>query len=102
MGAPPFVYAYLGYTYGIAGDRVDALAQLDSLKAHSPGGTVASFNLALIRLGLGDKQRAIDEIERALAGSSQMIPWLGHDSMFDVLRPEPRFQQLMKRLHFIQ
>jgi serine/threonine-protein kinase len=102
MGAPPFVYAYLGYNYGIAGDRIHALAQLDSLKAHSPGATVAPFNLALIHLGLGDKQRAIDEIERALAGSSQMIPWLGHDSMFDVLRPEPRFQQLMKRLRFIQ
>jgi serine/threonine protein kinase/tetratricopeptide (TPR) repeat protein len=101
MGAPPFVYAYLGYVYGLAGDRASALAQLDTLKKLSPAGAVAPFNLALIQLGLGDKQRAITELERALAGDSQMLAWLGKDLMFDPLRSEPRFQNLLRRLHFV-
>jgi serine/threonine-protein kinase len=102
MGAPPFVYAYLGHAYGLAGDRASALAQLDTLKKLSPAGAVVPFNLALIYLGIGDKQRAITELERALAGDSQMLAWLGKDPMFDALRSEPRFQNLLRRLHFIE
>ncbi len=67
MGAPPFVSAYLGYVYGLAGDRANALAQLDTLKRLSPAGGVVPFNLAIVHLGIGDKQRAITELERALA-----------------------------------
>jgi tetratricopeptide (TPR) repeat protein len=101
MEAPPFVYAYLGYSYGLAGDRANALAQLDTLKKVSPGGKVLPFNLAMVYLGLGDKQRAITEFERALANDSQMLAWLGHDPLFDMLRGEPRFQSLLKRLNFV-
>jgi tetratricopeptide (TPR) repeat protein len=102
MGSPPFVYAYLGYAYGLAGDRANALSQLDTLKRLSPVGAVVPFNLAIIHLGIGDKQRAITELERALAGDSQMLAWLGKDPMFDSLRSEPRFQSLLRRLHFIE
>ena len=58
------------------------------------------FNLAMVRLGLGDKKRTLDELERALAADSQMMPWLGRDAIFDPLRSEPRFIALMKRLIF--
>ena len=60
---------------------------------------------ALLRTQVGETElrRTMLSVEGTPArAGSQMIPWLGHDSMFDVLRPEPRFQQLMKRLHFIQ
>jgi eukaryotic-like serine/threonine-protein kinase len=102
MGAPPFVYAYLGYTYGVSGDRANALAQLDTLKKLSAPGPVLPFNLALIHLGLGDKQRAITELEAAHVADSQMLAWLGRDAMFDSLRPEPRFQSLLKQLNFVE
>jgi hypothetical protein len=54
----------------------------------------------MVRLGLGDKKRTLDELERALAADSQMMPWLGRDAIFDPLRSEPRFIALMKRLIF--
>lgn len=40
MGAPPFVTAYLAYTLAAAGDRVGAMASLDTLKKMSEGGRV--------------------------------------------------------------
>jgi len=55
-----------------------------------------------VDLGFGDHVRALDNLELALAGDSQMIAWLGRDVMFDPLRSEPRFMALMKKLNFVE
>ena len=102
MGAPPFVTAYLAYAYGAAGDRAGAMAELEELKKMSRGGEVLPFNLALVYLGLGDHDRALDHLERALAADSQMLAWLGRDAIFDPLRAEPRFQALLAKLNFVK
>jgi hypothetical protein len=78
------------------------LANREELKKMSKGGQVLPFNLALVNLGLGDHARALDNLERALAADSQMMPWLGRDAMFDPLRTEPRFRALMKTLNFAE
>jgi serine/threonine protein kinase/tetratricopeptide (TPR) repeat protein len=102
MGAPPFVNAYLAYAYGASGDRERALTELEELKGISRGGIVLPFNQALVYLGLGDRDRAIDNLEAALAADSQMLGWLGYDAIFDDLRAEPRFVALLRRLNFIE
>jgi TolB-like protein/Tfp pilus assembly protein PilF len=102
MDAPPFVTAYLAYAYGAAGDRQSAMRKLDALEKLAKGGKVLPFNLALVYLGIGDHARALDNLERALAGDSQMLAWLGQDSMFDPLRKEPRFVALLEKLNFVQ
>ena len=98
--APPFVSAYLAYAYGMSGDRTRAMATLEELRKLSPGGRVAPFNLALPYLGLGDRARALDYLEQAFAGSSELLVWLKIDRIYDPLRSEPRFIALMKRLNF--
>ncbi|MGH7616855.1 MAG: protein kinase domain-containing protein [Gemmatimonadaceae bacterium] len=100
MDAPPFVTAYLAYAHGAAGDRAGAMATLDALKKLSKNGEVLPFNLALVYLGLGDHARALDNLERAHEGDSQMLAWLGRDHMFDALRSEPRFKALLEKLNF--
>ena len=102
MDAPPFVNAYLAYAYGAAGDRDRAMAELDELEKISPDGPVLPFNLALVYLGLGDHERALDNLERALDADSQMLGWLGLDAIFDPLRSEPRFEALLRELNFIE
>lgn len=102
MNAPPFVSAYLAYAYGSAGHRDRAMAELDELERISPGGQVLPFNLALVYLGLGDHARAIDNLERARDADSQMLGWLGLDAIFDPLRSEPRFAELLRDLNFIE
>jgi serine/threonine protein kinase/tetratricopeptide (TPR) repeat protein len=99
MDAPPFVTAYLAFARGAAGDRAGAMAELAALRKLA--GDVLPFNLALVYLGLGERDRAIDYLEQALAADSQMLGWLGYDAIFDSLRKEPRFTALLKRLRFI-
>jgi TolB-like protein/Tfp pilus assembly protein PilF len=102
MQSPAFVTAYLAFAYGAAGDRAHALAELADLKKTSRDGAVLPFNLALVYLGLGDRARALDHLQQALAADSQMMAWIGRDAIFDSIRSEPRFVALMRKLRFVQ
>jgi eukaryotic-like serine/threonine-protein kinase len=99
LDAPPFVTAYLAFAYGLAGDRSSALAELAALRKMSADGSVLPFNLALVKLGLGDRAGALDGLEQAYAANSQLMPWIGYDTMFDTLRSEPRFNALLKKVN---
>jgi len=102
MGSPPFVTAYLANALGAAGDRAGAMRELDSLRKMSPDGKVLPFNLALVYLGIGDHARALENLEKAYDADSQWLAWLGQDAMFDSLRSEPRFVNLLRKLHFVK
>ena len=102
MDAPPFVTAFLAYAYGASGDRARAMAALEDLKKMSRDGQVLPFNLALVYLGLGDRARSLDNLERAYTSDSQQLAWLRGDFIYDPLRSEPRFVALMKKLNFVK
>ena len=92
--------AWLSYAYAASGDRAHAMSEIEELKKVSLRGEVTPFNLAIVELGFGNRQRAIDYLERAYASDSQWMGWLNKDRMFDPLRSEPRFIALMKKLRF--
>ena len=98
MESPAFVTAFLGYAYGASGDRAYAMAEMENLKKRSLHGHVLPFNLALVYIGLGDRERALDCLEQAYASDSQWMGWLKNDRTFDPLRSDPRFVALMKKL----
>jgi TolB-like protein len=100
MESPAFVSAWLAYAYGASGDRARALAELKDLKKKSLRGSVTAFNLALVYLGLGDRARALDYLEKSYAADTQWLGWLKADRTFDPLRSEPRFVALMRKLKF--
>ena len=102
MESPPFATAYLGYAYGAAGDRARALATIEELKKKSVHGYVPPFNLAIVYLGLGDLDQAMDLLEQASADDSQWMMYLKVDRIFDPLRTNPRFVALMKKENFDQ
>jgi tetratricopeptide (TPR) repeat protein len=98
LDSPAFVTAWLAYAYAASGDRTRAMEEMNDLKKRSPRGEVVPFNLAVVHLGLGDRTRAIDHLERAHASDSQWMGWLKMDRMFDPLRSEPRFVALLRKL----
>ena len=100
LGAPTFVSAYLAYAYGASGDRTRAEAEREDLKKKSLRGVVSPYNMALVSLGLGDRARALDWLEKAYAADSEWLGYLNLDKTFDPLRSEPRFRALLKKLNF--
>jgi adenylate cyclase len=99
-GSPLWIMAALGYAYGASGDHAKANAVLREMNHKSLHGYVPPFNLAIVYLGMGDHQRALDYLEQAYSAHSQWLGWLKMDRMFDPLRKEPRFIALMKKLNF--
>src|SRR5262249_50422912 len=94
--------AYVGYGHGLNGDREKALKVVDELKvmAAEKSAYVDPANFAIIYLGIGDKDAACAEFEKAVAERSSTLIMLKVDPMFDSLRSHPRFVELMKKMRF--
>jgi hypothetical protein len=60
---------------------------------------VAPYSTALVYLGLGDKERALDELERAYQrGDTNYLFVIRVDPMLDDLRGHPRFDALVQKI----
>jgi hypothetical protein len=71
---------------------------LAELKDLSKRRYVAPFDIALVYMGLGDKSRALEWLEKAYEDHSDWLAWIKVWPQFDSLRGEPRFQDLLRRL----
>ena len=99
MDAPAFVQGWLGYAYGKAGQSEKARTLLDQLKSAAAQRYVTPFAAAMIHLGLGEKDQALDDFEKAYEVRSQMLTLAKIDRIFDPLRSEPRFIELLRKVH---
>ncbi|HZF39218.1 MAG TPA: tetratricopeptide repeat protein, partial [Blastocatellia bacterium] len=89
------VKAELGYAYAKSGRRADALRVLDELQ-RSPGQRRASpFHLALVYIGLGENDRAIELLQNAYNERAERLVWLRADARFDPLRLDARFKEIL-------
>jgi TolB-like protein/Tfp pilus assembly protein PilF len=89
----------LGYCYGVQGDIEKALAQLDRLRELSGETTVDACFEAWIHTAVGDDDGAIEALERAYDQDANWLVSLKVDPFFANLRPDPRFQDLLRRMH---
>jgi TolB-like protein/Flp pilus assembly protein TadD len=87
---------YLGYSYAMSGQREKALAILKNLKTTKD--YVSPAELAILYTGLGDKQGAFQELERAYAVHDLQMQYLKVEPHYDSLRSDPRFKDLMRRV----
>ena len=90
------IQCYLGYAYAKSGKRDEALAILDTLKKTKQ--YVSPFELGVLYVGLGDKEAALAELERAYAAHDLQMQFLKVEPSYDALRSLPRFQDLMRRV----
>lgn len=59
---------------------------------------VAPYYLALVYMGLGERDQAINCLEKAYGDHSEMVLFLPLEPKFDGLRADPRFQRLVRAL----
>ncbi|HEY6343797.1 MAG TPA: tetratricopeptide repeat protein [Bryobacteraceae bacterium] len=90
--------AALGHAYAVSGQRAEARKQLKKLDELAAQHYVSSFPRALIYAGLGEKDRALEWLERAFQERSSGMHKLKVDPRLDPLRGDARFTDLMRRV----
>ncbi|MEP6470858.1 MAG: protein kinase [Acidobacteriota bacterium] len=96
----PDPIALLGYADGMAGRRPDAETKLKELNALSKRRYVSAFPVAWVYVGLGNRDRALEWLEKAYTERALRLVYLKVEHGFDPLRSDPRFQDLLRRLKF--
>jgi len=88
----------LGAAYARAGRRADALRILAELKRRKQHGYVAAASFVIVYLGLGENEHAFAWLEEAYKERSSMLQFLKVHPLFDPLRGDPRFVDLLHRV----
>jgi eukaryotic-like serine/threonine-protein kinase len=98
----PMALAYVGNVLARTGERSRALQVLEQLKSASKQRYVYSLGLARVYAGLGDKDRAFVWLEKAYEERSTALYFLKVDPIWDPLRSDPRFNDLLRRIGLAQ
>ena len=88
----------LGAAYARAGRRADALRILAELKRRKQHGYVAAASFVIVYLGLGENEQAFAWLEEAYKEQSNMLQFVKVHPLFDPLRGDPRFVDLLRRV----
>ena len=57
-----------------------------------------AYQIAVLHLGLGEGDLALDWLRKACDAHSMGIFWLKIEPIWDTLRPDPRFSALLQQL----
>ena len=94
----PFIEATLGYVHARAGDRRQAEQILASLRQRQLAQYVSPIDVAHVSLGLGHADLALAQLEEGYRTRAVRMLTVG-DPFFSELESDPRYQNLMARLH---
>ncbi len=94
----PSSVALYGYACARAGRKAEALRALEDLRVLGEKRFVPALMVAPIHVGLGDKDKAFECLEKAYEERAGRLVYLGVAPIFDPLRSDPRFHGLLRRL----
>ena len=84
--------------YALSGKRKEAQKILEELRELSKKEYVSPEDIALIYMGLGDKERTLDWLEKAYDEGDPVLNHIKVEPQFAGLHSEPRFQAILKRM----
>jgi tetratricopeptide (TPR) repeat protein len=90
--------SHIGYAYAVAGRSAEAHMVLDRLNELSKRRYVPAEDRAGIHAGLGEKEKALEWLEKGFDDHSLAFGVL-FDAIFDPLRSDPRFADLLRRMN---
>jgi tetratricopeptide (TPR) repeat protein len=88
----------LGEAYGMAGNVAKAREILEELENRARGAFVSPYHFAYVYTGLGDFDRAMDWLERAVALRTGAAYSIKGSFLLAPLRMHPRFRALLRQM----
>ena len=98
-GKIPNFLGSLGFGYAVAGKSKEALAVAKELLEFSHNPYQIAYWMAMIYANL-DSDEAYGWLEKAHSERGPQMAYLNIDRRFDRLRPDPRFDDLLRRMNF--
>jgi Tfp pilus assembly protein PilF len=95
---PPEILADLVRSHALAGNRAMATKVREELNALMTRRYVSRHDLAIVALSLGERQEALDWLEKSYEDRNWYMPWIHLEPRLDPLRSEPRFSALVRRM----
>ena len=92
----------LAMAYAFGGKKKEATKVIYELKQKRRREYLRPYILAEDYASLGEKKEAMDWLEKAYEERDDWINWIKVDPNLDVLRSEPRFTALLRRVGFPQ
>ena len=89
----------LGYTYAASGDTIRAGTVLLRLENQAKHQYVDPEAYALVYVGLGNKDRAFQWLNRAIDDRQGWVTFIKAEPLLDNLRSDPRFDDLLRRMN---
>ncbi|HEY6802252.1 MAG TPA: tetratricopeptide repeat protein [Pyrinomonadaceae bacterium] len=89
-----------GHTLALMGDREGAKKILEELFDRAGKNYVSPYSVALIYIGLGDKDKAFEWLYKVYQEVNDWLTWLNVGPELDPLRSDPRFSDLLRRVGF--
>lgn len=87
-----------GYLLATQGERAEAEQTLELLVQRSKQSYVPPYNIALICVGLGNPETALDYLEKAFDMRDARATFLAVEPKWDPMREHPRFRDLLRRM----
>jgi eukaryotic-like serine/threonine-protein kinase len=95
----PYFMAQLGMAYAQSGDRAQAQKVLDQMKKSSSS-HLPNYSIAMVYATLADKEQTISWLKKGYEERNDDMIYMKIEPVFDPLRSEPRFQDLIRRIGF--
>ena len=98
LNEDPWAKALLARSLAKSGQRSEASKMLDELQSEAGHRYVPSAGLAIVFGALGEKDKAFVWLEKDVTERTPRPPLFSVNPVFDDLRDDPRFQDLLRRI----
>lgn len=97
-GEIPLVDAALGLAYAVSGHKEETQKMAEQFKRVFSKRYIPPTYFGMLYAGMGDRDRAMAWLEKALAERADGLTWLAVEPMLDEMRSDSRFQELVRKI----
>lgn len=97
-GNHPAMTSLYGHALAASGNLAGARKTLNELRRLASSRYVSPLYFAAVHTGLGEKEEALEWLERAYHQRTDRLVYLGVDPIADPLRSIPRFKELLRKI----